>query len=162
MIYVVEIPEIAEPRAWFAFDADDFARKVEAGDPLQPWEIHDVITPRELLALMDRVPEDPAARAEFPAISALGDTHGWDTPLYRADHLIGRGIYQPQVVAETDACVAALRQRNKECCVFWSDEQAIAATEGADALLAQREHWRARYALHEQLVALEVLADGGS
>ncbi len=30
MIYVVEIPHQGRPRAWFAFDRDDFMRKVEA------------------------------------------------------------------------------------------------------------------------------------
>ena len=162
MIYVVEIPQAGEPKAWFAFDAGDFMRKVEAGDTLQAHEIHDVSTPRELLALMDCAPEDAQARIEFPAISVLGDTHGWDTPLYRADHLLGRGSYRPQAVSAQDAYVAALRQRNRDCRVYWSENQAIAATEGADPLLAAAENWRARFALHEQLIALEVLSDGGS
>jgi hypothetical protein len=30
MIYVVELPEQGEPRAWFTFDADDLARKLLA------------------------------------------------------------------------------------------------------------------------------------
>lgn len=30
MIYVVEIPHQGRPRAWFAFDRDDFVRKVRA------------------------------------------------------------------------------------------------------------------------------------
>ena len=41
MIYVVELPEEGKPRAWFAYDDEDFSRKVAASDPLQPWEIHD-------------------------------------------------------------------------------------------------------------------------
>lgn len=162
MIYVVEIPEHGDTRAWFAFDREDFARKLAAGDPLQSWEIYDLITPRELLGLTERTPESMDARSACPAICALGDEHGWDTPLYRADHLLGRGIYQPQPVSENDAWLAALGKRLKDCRVYWNDDDAIAATEGADPLLAQRENWRARFALHEQLVALEVLSDGGS
>lgn len=50
MIHVVELPEGGEPHAWFAHDVQDLARKVAATDALQPWEIHDVLTPRELLA----------------------------------------------------------------------------------------------------------------
>ena len=39
MIYIVEFPELGRPRSWFAFDTDDFARKVYAtaalgGEPL--------------------------------------------------------------------------------------------------------------------------------
>lgn len=162
MIYVVEIPERGNARAWFAFDREDFGRKLASGDSCQPWEIYDVISPRELLELMDRTPESPDARSAFPAICALGDEHGWDTPLYRADHLLGRGVYRPQPVAEDDAWRAALAARLRDYRIYWSDDEAIAATEGADPLLAARENWRARFALHEQLVALEVLSDGGT
>ncbi len=162
MIYVVEIPERGEAHAWFAFDRDDFGRKLAAGDALNAWEIFDVISPRELLQLTERTPDSIDARSAFPQICALADQHGWDTPLYRADHLLGRGVYRLQVVDETEAWLAALQQRFKHCRVYWTDQAAIAATEGADPLLAQGEHWRARYALHEQLVALEVLSDGGT
>lgn len=30
MIYVVELPDQGDPRAWFAYDDEDFARKVAA------------------------------------------------------------------------------------------------------------------------------------
>jgi hypothetical protein len=32
MIFVVELPAAAEPRAWFAFDIEDLLRKVAAAD----------------------------------------------------------------------------------------------------------------------------------
>lgn len=162
MIYVVEIPEQGDANAWFAFDREDFARKVAAGDPLKPWEIYDVISARELLDLSDRTPDSADAREACPAICALGDAHGWDTPLYRADHLLGGGVYRAEPVSENQAWLTALGRRLKDCRVYWSDADAIAATEGADPLLARRENWRARHALHEQLVALEVLSDGGT
>jgi hypothetical protein len=44
-------------------------------------------------------------------------------------------------------------------CIYRSDAEAVAAFEGADPRIAGKEHWRARHALHAQLVALEVLAD---
>ena len=57
MIYVVEVPEQAAPRAWFAYDEADFARKVAAGDPLEPWEIHDQLTARGLLEDIGQHPD---------------------------------------------------------------------------------------------------------
>ncbi|MBC7215756.1 MAG: hypothetical protein H5U28_11210, partial [Burkholderiaceae bacterium] len=49
MIYVLEVPAQGLPKAWFAYDDEDFSRKVAASDPLQPWEIYDEVTPRGLL-----------------------------------------------------------------------------------------------------------------
>ncbi len=43
--------------------------------------------------------------------------------------------------------------------IYWSDSEALAAFEGADPQLVGEAGWWARRALHEQLVALEVLAD---
>ncbi|MDF1484092.1 hypothetical protein PY257_02655 [Ramlibacter sp. H39-3-26] len=159
MIYVVELPEQGDPRAWFAYDDEDFARKVAASDPLQAWEIHDRLTARDLLDANGAAPDDPAARGRFPAICALADEHGWDTPLYRADHLLGRGVLRVELVSEREALTAALSVRAGGRCIYWSDRDAIGAFEGADPRIAGKAHWRARRALYEQLVALEVLAD---
>ena len=82
MIYVVELPPQGEPRAWFAFDADDLERK----------------------------------------------------------------------------CVT-LTTKVVKSCVYWNESQAVDAVEGNDPRIAGEKHWRARRALYEQLVALEVLAD---
>ncbi len=43
--------------------------------------------------------------------------------------------------------------------VYWNEAEAVAAFEGGDPLIAGKAGWRARRALYEQLVALEVLAD---
>jgi hypothetical protein len=43
--------------------------------------------------------------------------------------------------------------------VYWNEVDAIAAYEGRDPLIAGKSMWRARHALHEQLVALDVLTD---
>jgi hypothetical protein len=43
--------------------------------------------------------------------------------------------------------------------VYWDEAQAVAAFEGRDPLIADKSMWRARHALHEQLVALDVLTD---
>ena len=86
MIHVLEMPADAPPRVWFAFDADDLARKLDASD-----------------------------------VAEL--------------HAAGR------------------------CRVFADESAALAAFERADDPDWQGEGWRARWALREQLVALEVLSD---
>jgi hypothetical protein len=43
--------------------------------------------------------------------------------------------------------------------VYWDEAEAVAAFEGRDPLIADKSMWRARHALHEQLVALDVLTD---
>jgi len=157
VIYVVELPAAGKPTAWFAYDEADFARKVAASDPLRPEEIYDTATARELLEFSGPSP-DAGVRAQYPSICAIGDAHGWDTLLYRADYLLGRGLCQPEPVTQRDASEAALKARG-DCLVYWTDRDAIGAFEGADPRLAGVPHWHARRALYEQLVALEVLAD---
>ena len=82
MIYVVELPDQAYPRAWFAYDKEDFAAKM-----------------------------------------------------------------------------VSLATPQGERIVYWDEAQAVAAFEGRDPLIADKTMWRARHALHEQLVALDVLTD---
>ncbi len=41
MIYVVEIPHQGRPHAWFAFDRDDFVRKVRASHGAEPLDDFD-------------------------------------------------------------------------------------------------------------------------
>lgn len=159
MIYVIECPLAGEPLAWFAYHLNDLARKVAARDPLEPWEIHDEVTPRALLDALGHERVDDGARATFPSVCALGDRYGWDTTLYRADYLLGRGVLSPDPVDERAALLAALAAREGECRVYWSDQEAVLATEGADVWLSAPERWRARHALHQQLLSLDVLAD---
>jgi|PersoiStandDraft_1058852.scaffolds.fasta_scaffold78817_2 hypothetical protein len=152
-------PARAEPRAWFAYDEADLARKVAATDSLQPWEIYDQQSAREWLELLAELPPGPEAEARFPALCALGQRHGYDAPLYRADHLLGRGMLQAEPVSLRQALEAALAARPGRTTVYWSDEQALQAFEGGDPALVGPAHWHARRALYQQLVALEVLAD---
>jgi len=159
MIYVIECPPAGEPLAWFAYHLDDLARKVAARDPLEAWEIHDEVTPSALLDALGHEQANEAARTAFPSVCALGDQYGWDTTLYRADHLLGRGVLSPEPVEATAALLAALTARPGECRIYWSDQEAVLATEGADAWLGAPERWRARHALHQQLLSLDVLAD---
>lgn len=156
MIYILEIPQQGRAHAWFAFDKQDLLRKIYAADTRNEWEIFDVVTARELLELSGMTPGTADVRDKFPAICSLGEQHGWDTPLYRADYLLGDGMFQTEAVTETDACVAALMQRAKNCKIYWSDTQATKALEN-DPLFQDKTGYWARDALREQLVALEVL-----
>lgn len=158
MIFVLEIPPQAEPRCWFAYDGDDLLRKVAADDPLEAWEIHDRATPRELLEMFDATPGMPGAKERFPGICAMGEEFGWDTALYRADHLQEPGSYREAPVTPEQASEAALRARG-ECRVYWSESEATAAFERSDDPVWAGPGWRARWALRAQLIAMEVLAD---
>ena len=156
MIYVVEFPEQGRAHAWFAFDKQDLMRKIYVADKKKEWEIFDVVTARELLELPGKTPDTPNVCDEFPAICNLADQHGWDTPLYRADYLLGDGVFQPTAVTETEACIAALTRRTKACKIYWSDTQATAALEN-DPFFDRETGSSARDALRDQLVALEIL-----
>jgi len=158
MIFVVELPADAEPRAWFAYDAGDLLRKVAAGDPLPAWQVHDCISLRELLDLDDETPDSPGAEQRHPALFALAAQHGWEAKLYRADHLLPPGSYRAEPVSEAEAAEAALRARGP-CRIYWSEAEATAAFERRDDPAWQGSGWRAHQGLREQLVALEVLAD---
>ncbi|MGV7207105.1 hypothetical protein ACLB1G_04525 [Oxalobacteraceae bacterium A2-2] len=136
MIYVLELPEQAAPRAWFAFDHADFARKVYAADSRPEWEIHDVASVRELLAMRAATPDSTAADGLFPALRRLGGSLGWDTPLHRA---------------------AALRQRVGRCQVYWNETEAGIALEDGSLQDGSRRGWQAYRELRGQLIATEAL-----
>ncbi len=156
MIHVIEFPDEGRVHAWFAFGMEDFLRKVYASDARRDYEIFDVVTPCELLEMQGKTPGEDGVRDAFPAICSLGDVHGWDTPLYRADYLLGDGMLEINAVGETDACLAALAKRNREIRVYWSDVEATAALEREPVFQSRDGYW-AREALREQLVSLEIL-----
>lgn len=170
MIFVVEVPHVGDAHAWFAFDGEDLLSKVAVADSLQSWEIHDITTARELLDMVGEVPDSPHARSSFPGICRLADEYGLDTPLYRADHLLERGCYQAQPVKLEAACEAALKARLsamptptpgalKDLRIYWSEQQAVLATESGDPIFQTQGGWRAMHALREQLLSLDVLAE---
>ena len=159
MFFAIESPPGAEPRAWFAYDLADLLAKVADGDTLAAHEIWDCASPRELLDAFDATPDTPGAAERWPGIAALAQAHGWDTPLYRADHLHGSGHFGPEPVTVVQACAAALAARPGGC--LWADEaSAVLAYENDANPLWSGSGWKARWALHEQLVATDVLADG--
>lgn len=161
MIFVVEVPAAGpqQCRAWFAYGNDDFLRKVCADDPLPEWEVYDVATARELLEMTDRTPDSPDLRSACPALCALADAHGWDTPLYRADHLLGPGHFRPEPISPLEAGSAALGVRGSQWRIYTDEQMAMAAADQPDPLFDAPGGWRARWALREQLIAVEAIAD---
>lgn len=159
MIFVVEIPPQGESSAWFAFDAGDLLRKVALTDAKADHEIWDSASARELLADLDETPESPDVAARLPALCALGAAYGWDTPLYRADHLREPGLYAPAPVGIVDACRAALLARGGQWRVYEGEETALIAADAVDPCFEGRSGWMARHALRQQLIAVEALSD---
>lgn len=159
MIYVVEVPPDAPANAWFAFDEEDLLRKVCADDPRAAHEIWDRSSARELLELFDETPDAQGVERRYPGVWALGVEHGWDTPLFRADYLQEPGQYDPSGVRLVDACRAALRSRGGEWRFYEGEQHALIAVDKPDALYDRPGGWRARWALRQQLIAVEALAD---
>ncbi|QJD29223.1 hypothetical protein [Methylococcus geothermalis] len=158
MIYVVEVTSPGKANAWFAFDREDFSRKVRVAKERDGCVIFAVATPRKLLEAAGLTPESPAARASHATIFELADKHGWDTELYRADELLGEGVYESEPVSEFEACVAALAEGLEACRIYLSDESATNALYG-DPFYQGREGFAAHRALRDQLIALEVISD---
>jgi hypothetical protein len=158
MIYVVEVSPEGKARAWFAFEGNDLARKVHASKQRQGWTIFAAASPRQLLEAHGHTPETPGAAEEHGGIFKLAVAHGWDAMLYRADYLLGQGVYQLASVAELDACLAAIEHDLKTCRIYLSDAEA-AAELYRDPLYEGREGFLAHMALREQLIAMEVIAD---
>jgi hypothetical protein len=158
MIYVVEVTSPAKANAWFAFDREDFSRKVRAAKEREGRVIFTVTSPRRLLEAAGFTPESPEAGASHGPIFELAEKHGWDTELYRADALLGEGIYEFEPVSEFEACVAALAEGLEACRIYLSDESATNALYG-DPFYQGREGFPAHMALRDQLIALEVISD---
>jgi hypothetical protein len=158
MIYVVEVPLEGKPRAWFAFEQEDLARKAHATRKREGWTIFETATPRQLLQDCGKTPETQGAAAEHAEIFQLADTYGWDTTLYRADYLCGQQQYRPEPIAELDACFAAIKHDLKTCRMYLSNEEA-ANELYRDSIYAGREGFFAHMALREQLISMEVISD---
>jgi hypothetical protein len=159
MIYVVHAPAAGTASAWFAFDEGDLLRKVAASDAKPAHEIWDCASACELLELFDETPAGAGVGERFPGIAALGTEYGWDTPLFRADYVQAPGLYAPEPVRRVDACRAALRARGGRWRFYEGETHALNAVDAPDDLYDEPGGWRARWALRQQLIAVEALAD---
>jgi hypothetical protein len=140
MIHIVEINEQHRACAWFAFDEADFIRKVQVDHGTQPdMLIYAQTTARQLAA------------------EALAAQYGWDTPLYRADYLLGQGAYQTEPVSELRASLAAVASASDFR--IYPDDGTAADELDRDPLFQTREGFEAGRKLRAQLVEMEVLAE---
>lgn len=160
MILTVEIPREGKPHCWFAFDEDDFIRKVRIARPNPDAVVFAMHTPKQLLEARGEQPGSPGLEQRHADLVALGTEHGWETVLYRADYLLAPGHYQTEEVSEFVAHVAFLLQDLADCRIYPDEEQAMDALD-QDPLYdrSRRECFYAHMALREQLIALEVMAD---
>lgn len=158
MIYVVEFPHQGRPHAWFAFNREDFVRKVQAVRERAGWVIHEASSLRQRLAACGLTPESPEAALAQAEWFELARQYGWDTPLHRADYVLGQGALQVDAVDPFSASVAALAQQLKNCRVHLSDEQAIAALQH-EPLYDPDEGFYAHMALRQQLIALDAMEE---
>lgn len=158
MIYIVEFPHQGRPHAWFAFDRDDFVRKVNAVHAREGRVIFEALSARERLAGSGMSPASPDAAQTHVELFALAHVHGWDVPLYRSDPVLGEGVLQAAPVDEFDASVTALAHDLQACRVHLTDEQAIAALQ-RDPLYDPDEGFYAHMALRQQLIAMDAMEE---
>ncbi len=157
MIYVVQMPKAGRPHAWFAFDKDDFKRKVNAhcnDDRV----IFKSATAREVLQEAGLNPDWPTASEDYPEVYRAAAQKGWGAALYRADYYTGDHRYTENPIDEWDAYAAAIGNPEDDCRIYGSDASAVHALYH-DPFFQQRESFYAQLALREQLVALEVIAE---
>ena len=156
MLYVVEIPEQGKPKSWFAFDENDLMRKVQVAKT-QPYPVVYVeTTARQQLAKL--ASDSIEHETERQQLQALGEQHGFDTALYRADYLLGPAVYQTEVVDELEACVSALNADLKLCRIYGSETAAVNALYHDPVFDPYKEFYN-HMALREQLIAMEVISD---
>jgi hypothetical protein len=158
MIYVVEFPHQGRAHAWFAFDRDDFVRKVRAVRASEDWVVFEALSARERLAIRGMSPEAPDAAQAHADLFELARVHGWDAPVYRADPVLGQGVLQAEPVDAFDASVAALARDLQTCRVHLSDAQAIAALQ-RDPLYDPKDGFYAHMALRQQLIAMDAMEE---
>lgn len=157
MIYVVQMPKTGRPHAWFAFDKDDFKRKVKASCD-DDRVIFRATTAREVLTEAGLDPDWPTAASDFPEVYEAAARKGWGAAVYRADYFTGGPRYTVEPIDEWEAYAAAIGQPDDDCRIYGSDESAVNALYH-DPFFQKRESFYAQLALRDQLIALEVIAE---
>lgn len=149
MIHVVEIQENNHANVWFAFDEADFVRKVQATYGKEAGMMIYQETTVEQLQSANTVSAD--------VIQKLAAKYAAQTPLYRADYLLGEGIYQAEPVSALRASLAAVAS-NVDFRIYSNDEDALEELD-RDPLFRSKEGFDARFKLRSQLVEMEVIAE---
>lgn len=150
MIHIVEINEHNHAHAWFAFDEEDFVRKVRADHAQRLAKIiYQQTTARQLLTA--------CGQNKHPQLLALATQHGLDTALYRADYLLGAEHYQTEAISELRACLAAVASAHDFR--IYTDDSTAADELESDPLFRTKQGFDAGRKLRAQLIEMEVLAD---
>lgn len=149
MIHVVEIHENNHANVWFAFDEDDFVRKVQATYGKEAGVVIYQETTVEQLRSAGGVSQE--------VIQALAAKYTTQTPLYRADYLLGEGVYQAEPVSSLRASLAAVAS-NVDFRLYTNDEDALEELD-REPLFRTKEGFYASLKLRSQLVAMEVIAE---
>ena len=153
MIHIVEIDQKHHAHAWFAFDEADFIRKVHVDHDRRPGKvIYDKTTARQLLAA-----SHAGEPHKSPDCYKLAAQYGWDVTLYRADYLLGHGIYQAEPVSELRAYLAAVASASDFR--IYPDDDTAADEIDRDPLFKTKEGLDAFFKLRSQLVEMEILAE---
>ncbi|MFA5985567.1 MAG: hypothetical protein WC782_16230 [Methylococcaceae bacterium] len=158
MLYVVEVPHEGRAKSWFAFDKEDFMRKVYATQADSNEVIFASTTAREQLERLAAATDSPALAAEQALLQSLAEQHGLDTVLYRADPLLGNAVYQTEAIDEFDACITAIAKGLKVCRIYGSETAAVNALY-SDPIYDPVDEFYTHMALREQLIAMEVITD---
>jgi hypothetical protein len=149
MIHVVEIQENSHAHVWFAFDEEDFVRKVQATYGKEADIVIYQKTTVEQLRSANTVSAD--------VIQELATKYGEQTPLYRADYMLGDGVYQAEPISALRASLAAVAS-NVDFRIYGKDEDALEELD-REPLFRTKEGFDARLKLRSQLVEMEVIAE---
>ncbi|HEY3301047.1 MAG TPA: hypothetical protein VGJ90_09765 [Methylophilaceae bacterium] len=149
MIHVVEIQKNNHARVWFAFDEEDFVRKVQVtygkeGDVV----IYQRTTVQQLQS---------SGGVSVDVTHELSAKYGEETPLYRADFMWGDGVYQTEPVSALRASLAAVAS-NADFRIYINDEEALEELD-REPLFRTKLGFEARLKLRSQLVEMEVIAE---
>jgi hypothetical protein len=149
MIHVVEIQENKHAHVWFAFDEEDFVRKVQVtyGKAVGV-VIYQKTTVQQLRS---------SGGVSADVIHELSAKYGEEISLYRADFIWGDGIYQAEPVSALRASLAAVAS-NADFRIYINDEDALEELD-REPLFRTKQGFDARLKLCSQLVEMEVIAE---
>jgi hypothetical protein len=149
MIHVVEIQENNHAHVWFAFDEADFVRKVQVNYGKEAEVvIYQKTTVQQLFG---------TSGVSVEVINELTAKYGEETPLYRADFMLGDGIYQAEPISALRASLSAVAS-NVDFRIYTNDEEALEELD-REPLFRTEQGFEARLKLRSQLVEMEVIAE---
>ena len=111
-LIIVDVPHRGDPVAWTCHSPDDLYRAADRSWPGRCRDWYSVSNAIGLLANMDGMWE----AGDCPVLVEIGGGHvanlqslALDTLVYRADHLLGDGVYTLEMPDREEAALACLR-----------------------------------------------------